>query len=207
MCLNSGFVFNLTHLMHKIIKIFFPLLNLWREKLGNKSKWPPSAACCLQVWWTLKVSVTFDSWELGRHNLEDFFIWRKEFGFSTDVSCCVVEKAGVNQVWLCLLQSKHSCNTSLGIDNLSATLKRKLEQKKSVPKEMDCEVCIPKSIGQVRQYKSLRCLWNVIQDFSVALFLLKVRMYKMKGQILRSEFSFSQSLATCISLATYISRQ
>lgn len=79
-------------------------------------------------------------------------------GFSTYISCHVVEKAGVNQVSLCLLHSKHSCNISLGIDNLSPTLKRKLEQKKSVPKEMDYEVCILKSTGQVGQYKSLRCL-------------------------------------------------
>lgn len=139
-------------------------------------------------------------WLLGtwKAYFRRFFIWGKELGFSAEVSCCVVEKAGVNQVCLCLLHTKHSCKTSLGIDDLSATLKRKLEQKKNVPKEMDYEVCIPKRTRQVGQYKSLRCLWNAIQDFSVALFLLWVRMYKMKGQILRSEFSFSQSLATYI---------
>lgn len=61
-----------------------------------------------------------------------------------------------------------------------------MKQKKSVPKEMEYEVCILKSTGQVGQYKSLRYLWNVVQDFSVAFYCCECIRRKDKSWGLNS---------------------
>lgn len=98
---------------------------------------PPYAACCLQVSWTPTLSIAFGSLNyVWKAQFKRLLYFREGIGLLYTYFCIVVEKAGVNQVWLSLFYSKHSCNTFLGISNLSATLKRKLEQKKSVPKEI-----------------------------------------------------------------------